>query len=149
MKIELTKKEYRAILDLIFIGDWVVNAYKPLDDSGDDVAIHRKAVQKIYSKAKEFGFESLIRYSKETDEYVETSDFEDSNVFERISEFEENMFWEKLILMFAQRDAIIETGPEKMMSLSMDERIKVVSKYEEKWTEEIENNGITRLDVKE
>lgn len=149
MKIELTKKEYRALLDLLFIGDWVVNAYKPEDESNEDVELHKKAVQKIYSKAKDFGFENLISCTKETGEYIETPEFEDSDVFERISEFEENMFWEKLILMFAQRDAIMETGLEKMMSLPMEERIDIISKYEEKWTKEIENNGITRLDIKE
>lgn len=149
MKLELTKKEYRSLLDLIFLGDWIINAYETTDDSAPNKIQYKKTIQKIYSHAKDFGFDNLILFSKEMDMYTESHEFEDSEVSEYIDEFEENMFLEKLIFLMAGRDALKKTSPEEMQELSNEERFALISQYEQKWAEEFHNHGIDRLGITE
>lgn len=148
MKIELNKNEYRALLDLVFLGDWVISAYEPLDEADEEKAIYKSTIQKIYSHAKEFGFDNLVSFSKEMDAFVETSEFEDSEIQDHIAGFEESMFWEKLIFQLAGRDAMRETGEEKMMNLPLEERIALIGKHEQKWANELEANGLERIAIK-
>lgn len=82
MKINFTKKEYRQLLDLVFIGDWVTS--EPLDK---DTSPYDALREKIYSYAKEMDCEHLIEYDKNTDQHFETAEFEDSGVMKKLDDY--------------------------------------------------------------
>ena len=75
MKILFTKKEYRQLLDLVYLGDWVASA-----DREDDSSPYEALREKIYSYAKEFGYGDLIVYDKQFGKHIETSSFEEQGV---------------------------------------------------------------------
>ena len=62
MKINITKKEYRLLLDILSIADWVMNAYQTEDDPRTKP--YEDLEQKFLSYAKDFGFENLIVYDQ-------------------------------------------------------------------------------------
>lgn len=86
MKIHFSKKEYRQLLDLVFLGDWVASAH--LDDTKSP---YDEIRNKIYSHAKEFGFDDLIVHDKGEDEYFETALFEEQGVMNLIEEYNQHV----------------------------------------------------------
>jgi hypothetical protein len=50
MKINFTKKEYRLLLDMVEIAEWVLNAHK--SDPSDEIKKYSDLYQKILSYAK-------------------------------------------------------------------------------------------------
>lgn len=148
MKIDLTKDEFRGLLDMVFLGDWVLSAYETSEEINPEKEKYKTIVQKIYSFAKDFGFGDLIEHTPELNLYNESPEFEESEVQDYIAEYEENTFWEKLISSLAGRDALKDVTPEKIKKLSDDERFTLMLKYEEKWAEEFDTHGLDRLDVR-
>lgn len=147
MKINFTKDEYRHLLDLVYLGDWVMTA----DDVGKNVKKkhHEEITQKIYSYAKDFGCEDLIEFNAEFDKYNETRDFEESEVSQCLAEFEENCFWETLISRLAERDFLKELPPGGLNALSLKEKFTEIQKHEDKWADEFSKFGIDHLKIKE
>jgi len=61
MKIFFTKKQYEALIKLVYLGDWMANSCKTGDERDMEI---EKVEQYIYSFAKDFGMENLFDQSK-------------------------------------------------------------------------------------
>ncbi len=147
MKINITKREYRDLLDILYIADWVLNAHNPAYDPKTER--YRKLEQKFYSHAKEMGFDNLIEYAPELERHFPTKEFEEtSECTEFIDEFENDTFWEELIHRLVDRDlARQEGGIENVMKLSMKERIEKSTLLEEYYATEFEVNRLNNLKI--
>ena len=143
MNINFTDKEYRLLLDLIYMGTWVLTANEV--ERYSKVNHYDELAQKIYALAKDFGCEQLIEYDEEHDEYLETVEFEESEVMEFLEDFEEFTFWETLISRMAERDFLKELPPGSLESLSSEEKFIAIQKHEDKWADEFQNHGIDNL----
>jgi len=75
MKIELTKKQYKALVTMLYCGDWLLNSYKSTDDKVQKET--EEVEQLIYSFAKEAGLEKWFEYDKDMDTYFPTADMDD------------------------------------------------------------------------
>lgn len=146
MKINFTKKEYRILLDLIHIADWVLHAHST--DDRADTKDYRDLMQKLMSYAKEMGFEALVDFDKERGEYVTSGEFVGESVAEDyIEAFEDNTFWSQLIGRLSDRDAMRQTGVNHLSEIEMSERFKAIGEAEEKWITEIDNYGLSRIRI--
>jgi len=88
MKINFTKKEYRNLIDIIYLGDTVLDG--ALDGKVPDKYVEIR--EKIYFFEKEFGYEDLIEYSKEFDGYFETGYYEEtSGILDYIDKYDEQL----------------------------------------------------------
>ena len=148
MKINFTKKEYGCLLEIIYLGNWVATAHDL--PSSELKSEHEKVAQKIYSYAKEMGFENLIELDQGSGEYFETREFEESSsVQSEIDEYNEETFWDELISRLAERDAVRTVGEKAFMKLSIEEKMELVHGIEQKYYIEFENNGLNNLELKE
>lgn len=146
MKINFTKKEYRALLDIIQIADWVMYAHDV--EEKKETEEYRYLFQKIYSFAKEMGFDDLIEYVKEDGKFYPTRKFEDESMADPlIQNYENKSFWEELINRLAQRDVLKEKQIDSLAKLSEEELIVTISKAEEKWVKEFEAHDLDRISV--
>jgi len=147
MKIDFTRKEYRRLLDILYIADWVMNAHKVEDDPKTEA--YKELEQKIFSYAKDMGFEDLIEYVVDHGEYFPTRKLEESSpTMEFIGEFENDTFWEELISRLADRDLIKQMGGMKELSkLPFEERVKKTLALEEKYASEFEKKGLDSLSI--
>jgi hypothetical protein len=145
MKINFTKKEYKTLLELIYIGDWIVNSNNTEKDITKEK--YDEITQKIYSYAKDFGCENLVKYEANYDKYYETREFEDSETHEYIEEYENNSFWESLISRLAERDLMQEISPADLGNIDHEDRITKMHDKEQKWSLEFEKNGIKNLKI--
>ncbi|MCU7937693.1 MAG: hypothetical protein KZQ99_23065, partial [Candidatus Thiodiazotropha sp. (ex Dulcina madagascariensis)] len=76
-------KEYRQLLDMVFLADWVASAHLE-----DDSSPYETLREKIYAHAKDFAFDDLIVYDKGMEQHCETARFEEQGVMRLIMEYE-------------------------------------------------------------
>jgi L-rhamnose mutarotase len=143
MKINFTNKEYRLLLDMVEIAEWVLNAHKTA--SSDEIKKYSDLYQKILSYAKDMGFENLIIYDKNLDGYFATSEYEESEHMRYIEEFEDDVFWDALPHRLAVRDLVKEVGEKKYEEMEFVERATKLVELESIYYKELEENGIDNL----
>ena len=148
MKIEITKKEYRALLDVFHIADWVLHAYKT--EEGPETEEYRDLEQKFLAMAKEMGFENLVEFDPEMGKYFPTREYDETNVvMDAIVDYDNESFWEELMERLATRDLMRQEGKEKVMAMDDEERLVKTENLREKYAAEFERYGLSRLVVKE
>ena len=146
MKINITKKEYEKLIELIDIGMWVITSHD-LRDKPEN-APYNELEEKIFSLAKEFECEDKIIYDKNLDRHFQTQDFEMESAHRKfIDDYNENNFWEEVIERLAQRDSVNEVGEENYFSMEFLERMSIFGKHEEYWANEFGSFGLERLMV--
>lgn len=88
MKLELTKEQYRTLLQLVYWGECVSNGYKSnLTEEELKVA---EMEQLIYSFAKKFKAEDWIGYDEEQKIYFPTEAMQE-DTHQRLEDFEQKI----------------------------------------------------------
>lgn len=144
MKIHFSKKEYRTLLELLHLGDWMLHAHDVTKNP--ETARHRELLQKLFSHYKAMGCEDLIEKHKGDDNFCETRDFEEAMQI-HIEAYGEHFFWEELASRLAARDAEAGLTDQQLTSMDDKEHISRICKAEDKWFEEINQHGLGRLSV--
>ena len=93
MKIELTNKEFRRLLDLVYIGNWVLNSTRGNDRFADYDALESK----IFSLSP-----SLSEIWN--GEVVPSRAYAEGGIHEAIAYYEDNVFYEILAEELSRRD---------------------------------------------
>ena len=98
MHIDLTKKEFRLLLDLVYIGNWVLNSTR-----GDDrFAPYDNLESKLFGLTRENGMDILVEKWNDTD--VPSKAYCDGGIHEAIAYYEDNVFYEILAEELSRRD---------------------------------------------
>ncbi len=146
MKINITKKQYKILLELLYLGDWVINAR--FTENDDEFKKDVSDLSNYFrSFAKDFGTkENELTYSKELNQYFFAKEKE-LEVHNYIEEYNEDVFWEELQerLVMMEFDKIYHEDIQKKMSI--EERFQKIREIENKYDQEFETNGIENLYV--
>ncbi|MGL6173191.1 MAG: hypothetical protein ACRC1P_01080 [Cellulosilyticaceae bacterium] len=145
MNIELTQEEFKALFDLVYAGNVLINGMRSVEER---IAPHAALEQKIFSMAKDNGMEDAVAYDEEFKEYMPTHTYEASEVNGYIDAYDDQVFWEELVVRMARRDALNILGDENP-DMSKVELNNLQLQLEEKYEEEVEYHGIERLKVVE
>jgi hypothetical protein len=143
MKINFTKKEYRLLLDMVEMAEWVLNAHRC--NPSDEIKKYSEIYQKILSYAKDMGFENLITYDENLGGYYTTFEYEESEYMRYIEEYEDDVFWDALPHRLAMRDLVNEVGEKKYEEMEFVERATKLVELESVYYKELEDNGIDNL----
>ena len=144
MKINFTKSEYRTLLDVIYMADWILPTHDTEDRSGTKE--YSDLFQKLMSYAKNMGCEDLVGFDEQQKDYAASFIFEEeSPALDYIDEFENDSFWAELISRLAQRDALIELKANNPHDVESEDLFAAISKAEEKWSKEFEAFGLDRI----
>lgn len=148
MNINFTDKEYRLLLDAVFIADWVMTSHDTGPDSDDDQ--YQMLFQKIYSHARDMGCADLVAEETDANRYYPTRQYEEeSNVFAWIEEYNALTFWDELIERLTERDVMNETPPVEGQAMEAEEYQRRAAPHEHRYAEEFERHGIDRLVIDE
>ena len=98
MHLELTKKQYRRLLDMVYIGNWVLNSTRGEDRFRDYDIVESL----LFSKAEEEGMKSLAELYE--GEIIPSRAFVDGGIHEASIEYENNIFFDILAEDLARRD---------------------------------------------
>ena len=133
MNIELTEMEFRRLLDMAYIGNWILNSTR----GADRFAEYDSVESLLFSYCQSCGMTSLVDYSNGTAR--PSPAFEDGGIHEAIADYEDSVFFEILAEELARRDMDFEPiGPENMNELA--NRI-------DEYIEEFEQNGIDNISL--
>ena len=98
MKLELTTKQFRRLLDMAYIGNWILNSTR-----GDDRFKDYDDVESLlFAKAREEGMGVLAEDWQ--GEVVPSRAFAEGGIHEAIMEYENNVFFGILAEDLARRD---------------------------------------------
>ena len=98
MKLELTRKQLRRLLDMVYIGNWILNSTRGEDRFKD----YDEVESLLFAKAAQEGMPSLAeRYQGEI---IPSRAFAEGGIHEAIMEYENNVFFEILAEDLARRD---------------------------------------------
>ena len=98
MQMELSEKQYRRLLDLVYIGNWVLNSTR-----GDDrIRQYDEVESLIFSHCPGQGMPDLTEIYE--GELIPSQAFADGGIHEAIMAYEDNTFFEILAQELALRD---------------------------------------------
>ncbi len=148
MKIELSKKQYRDLIEFLdtanyiygYAGDMLDNKkYKKKSDDLDKVISH------LLERAKDFESEDLVD-EFEGRKFVEEKKSEKN--LDLVFKYDEHIAWEKIVEMLARRDFVRKYGIEAIRKMSDHDRIHKEGEIEEKYWEEVDEYGVERMEIK-
>ena len=98
MELELTRKQLRRLLDLVYIGNWILNSTRGEDRFKD----YDEVESLLFARAAQEGMETLSELYQ--GEVIPSRAFAEGGIHEAIMEYENNVFFEILAEDLARRD---------------------------------------------
>ena len=98
MQIDLTGKEFRFLLDLVYIGNWVLNSIRGDNRFADYDAIESK----LFGLCRGTKLQTLVENWQ--GEEIPSRAYADGGIHEAIMEYENNVFFDILAEDLARRD---------------------------------------------
>ncbi len=98
MELELTRKQFRRLLDMVYIGNWILNSTRGEDRFKD----YDEVESLLFERASQEGMGLLAeKYMGET---IPSRAFAEGGIHEAIMDYENNVFFEILAEDLARRD---------------------------------------------
>jgi hypothetical protein len=143
MNIPLTKEQYMDLVKVVHLGDWLVNSYREEEESMEFKEIGKH----IFSFAKEFGMDDVLKFDEKIGTIVPTAEFEEE-VISLSDEYDYEVFWEKLIEELANRDMLMDFSEAEIKEMDEADKVLHLEKYGERYSKEFEKTGISNLILK-
>ena len=134
MEIEFTEKEFRRLLDMVYIGNWILNSCR---EEYDRFEVYDDLEEKLFSLCREHGMGSLVQRWEGHD--YPSQAFAEGGIHEAIADYEDAMFYDILAEELARRDMYNE-------DISQNDAEELNSRMEE-YFDEFEKNGIENVKV--
>ena len=131
MQIDLTKKEFRRLLDLVYIGNWILNSTRGNDRFED----YDHVESKLFALCRGQGMDSLVEKWEGQD--VPSRAFADGGIHEAIEQYEDVVFYEILAEELAMRDMDGEPLTRENYGELMDRIDAYLSEFDEHGTDNI------------
>ena len=133
MNLELTPKQFRRLLDMAYIGNWVLNSTR-----GDDrFADYDEVESLLFGKAAEEGMGILAEEYE--GEIVPSKAFAEGGIHEAIMDYENNVFFDILAEDLARRDMEEE-------NVDQNDTNELMSRMEE-YMQEFEAHGTDHISL--
>ena len=131
MTLEFTNKQFRRLLDLVYIGNWILNSTR-----GDQrFADYDEVESLVFGKALVSGMPALAEVYE--GEIVPSRAFAEGGIHEAIEQYEDVVFYEILAEELAMRDMDGEPLTRENYGELMDRIDAYLSEFDEHGTDNI------------
>ena len=130
MNIDLTDKEFSRLLDMVYIGNWILNSTRAADRFEDYDIVQ----EKLFSLCAKNGMRSLIQVWH--GHVFPSKAYEDGGIHEAIADYEDAVFFDILAEELSRRDLGEDIDDFGALTARMDE-----------YMAEFEKNGVANLTV--
>lgn len=133
MNIELTDREFRRLLDMVYIGNWILNSTRG-DDRFEDYDLLQ---EKLFAKCGANGMRSLAQSWH--GHIFPSKAYEEGGIHEAIADYEDGVFYDILAEELARRDlGLSDTDPDDFTELTqrMDDYLA-----------EFDKNGLDTINI--
>lgn len=137
MTVDLTSAEFRQLLDMVYIGNWVLNSAR-----GDDrITEYDRIESKIFGLCSGTPLSALVE--KRLGISFPSRAFEDGGIHEAIAYYEDAVFFDILAEELARRDL---GYPDSGMYNELNERMqKYLAEFDANGVENVTVDGIDRV----
>ena len=135
MHIDLTNKEFRRLLDMVYLGNWVLNSTRG-DDRFKD---YDELESKLFALCRTNGMDVLAEDWNDT--VIPSKAYEAGGIQQVVALYEDNVFYEILAEELSRRDM----GYADITEDNYDEIIGRMDQY----MREFERSGLDRLILEE
>lgn len=133
MQIELSKKEFRRLLDLVYIGNWILNSAR-----GDDrIPDYDELESKLFSLCAGTPMSVLVETWDGIP--VPSRAFSEGGIHEAIADYEDTVFFDILAEELARRDM-------EYVPITKENYDELVSRMED-YIQEFQAHGADRITV--
>ena len=148
MKIEIPDGKFEKLIKLVFLGNWVVNSEKTWGGEDPRIEEYDEIEEALLKLAYENGFKELVSFDMKAKKYFPSQALEfDGDIQNYLDDYNDANFWQDLSSRLAERDVIEKLGTEKFLKLDNKEGFILITKAEDKYIEEFEENGIDNLRI--
>ena len=131
MELRLTEKQYRRLLDLVYIGNWVLNSTR-----GDDrIRDYDKVESLVFSHCLDHGMAPLIELYN--GEIIPSRAFAEGGIHEAIMAYEDVTFFEILAEELALRDLDADRATAENYDEVMERMEEYMGEFEAHGTDHI------------
>ena len=131
MELRLTEKQYRRLLDLVYIGNWVLNSTRGEDRISD----YDKVESLIFSYCLDHGMAPLVELYG--GEIIPSRAFAEGGIHEAIMAYEDVTFFEILAEELALRDLDAERATADNYEEVMERMEQYMGEFEAHGTDHI------------
>lgn len=130
---ELTDKEFRRLLDMVYIGNWILNSTRGDDRFSD----YDDVESKIFFQCAKRNMHSL--YEVKNGQVFPSQAFEDGGIHEAIMDYENTVFFEILAEELARKDMNFEP-------INLENFEELTSRIDD-YIAEFEQNGMDNISL--
>ena len=131
MNIELSKKQFRRLLDLVYIGNWILNSTRGEDRFAD----YDHVESKLFGLCQGTGMQALVEKWEGQD--IPSRAFAEGGIHEAIACYEDAVFYQILAEELSRRDM-------DYPQINDDNYNEIVSRME-RYMEEFTASGVDHL----
>ena len=131
MELHLTEKQYRRLLDLVYIGNWVLNSTRGEDRIRD----YDQVESLVFSHCLDHGMTPLVELYN--GDVIPSRAFAEGGIHEAIMAYEDVTFFEILAEELALRDLDAERATEENYDEVMDRMEQYMGEFEAHGTDHI------------
>ena len=131
MKIELTEQQFRYLLDLVYIGNWVINSTR----ENDRIQEYDQVESLIFSHCLDHGMAQLIELYN--GEIIPSRAFAEGGIHEAIMAYEDVTFFEILAEELALRDLDADRATAENYDEVMERMEEYMGEFEAHGTDHI------------
>lgn len=131
MQLELSKKEFRRLLDLVYIGNWIMNSTRGEDRFQD----YDDLESKLFDLCRQHGMDALVEQWEGIP--IPSRAYAEGGIHEVIALYEDNVFFEILAEELSRRDM-------DYPDITQDNYDEIVSRIDT-YMDEFESSGVDHL----
>jgi len=131
MQIDLSTKEFRRLLDMVYIGNWILNSTRGEDRFAD----YDNLESKLFALCRKHGMDALVQ--EYNGSAYPSRAYEEGGIQEVIALYEDNVFYEILAEELSRRDM----GYPDITPDNYDEFFSRMDRY----MDEFQRSGVDRL----
>ena len=135
MQIELTQAEFRNLLDMVYIGNWVLNSTR----GEDRFQVYDDLESKLFALSREHGMKVLAQDWEGT--VVPSHAYAEGGIHEAIAFYEDNVFYQILAEELSHRDM-------DYAQINDDNYDEIISRMD-KYMSEFQASGVDHLILEE
>ncbi len=133
IRIDFSDKEFRRLLDLVYIGNWVLNSIRGNDRFTDYDVVESK----VFAHCANTKMRSLFELVE--GEVLPSTAYEEGGIHEAIMEYEDTVFFEILAEELSRRDM-------DAAQIRQDDQEELITRMNE-YMLEFEQNGVENLEL--
>ncbi len=134
MQLDLTPKQFRRLLDMVYIGNWILNSTR----ADDRIPDYDEVESLVFGLCEKENMKALFEWSN--GEIIPSRAFAEGGIHEAIMDYEDTVFFEILAEELARRDMQEEALDQDNLE-ELNERITAyIAEFERNGTDNISIN---------